>query len=38
LTAVINQEPTPADERSELLIRDDVAKVFGELMNSVELR
>lgn len=35
---VINQEPTPADERAELLIRDDVAKVFGKLMNSVELR
>ena len=31
---VINQEPTPADERAELLLREDVAEVFrllGEL-------
>ena len=28
---VINKEPTPADERATLVIRDDVAKVMGEL-------
>lgn len=29
---VINREPTPADERADLLIRDDVVKVFEKLM------
>ena len=28
---VINREPTPADEKATLLIRGDVAEVFGEL-------
>ena len=28
---VINREPTPADERAELLLREDVAEVFGQL-------
>ena len=28
---VINREPTPADERATLVIRDDVAKVMGEI-------
>ena len=30
--AVINREPTPADNRAEVLIRADVAEVFEELM------
>lgn len=29
---VINREPTPADEKAELLIRGDVAEVFGRLL------
>ena len=29
---VINQEPTPADERAELLLREDVAEVFSALL------
>ena len=29
--AVINRDPTPADERAEILIRADVAEVFAEL-------
>lgn len=28
---VINKEPTPADERATLLIREDVEEVFKEL-------
>ena len=31
---VINQEPTPADERAEILIRDDVTRVFEKLMET----
>ena len=31
---IINREPTPADERAELVIHDDVAKVFGALMDA----
>lgn len=29
---MINQEPTPADERAELLLREDVAEVFSALL------
>lgn len=31
---VINQEPTPADERANLLLREDVAEVFQALMDA----
>ena len=30
---VVNNEPTPADDRADLVIRGDVAKVMGELIN-----
>ena len=29
---VINAEPTPADDRADLVLREDVAKVMGELV------
>ncbi len=33
---VINQEPTPADERAEILLREDVSEVFQELMDRMK--
>ena len=35
---VINQEPTPADEKAELLLREDVAAVFQQLMDERKAR
>ena len=32
---VINREPTPTDERAEILIREDVARIFKELEESI---
>ena len=34
---VINREPTPADDQAELLLREDVAEVFGRLPESTRL-
>ena len=33
---VINQEPTPADEKADLLIREDAAEVFRRLLDEAE--
>ena len=32
---VINREPTPADKKADLVIREDVAEVFGILLNEM---
>ncbi len=33
---VINQEPTPADERADILLREDVSEVFQALLETME--
>ena len=33
---VINQEPTPADERADILLREDVSEVFQALLETIE--